>query len=537
MNPTKFLIAGWDGATWEQLLPLVNAGKLPTLQKLMQRGSYGQLTSVIPPISAAAWVTVLTGVTPIQHGVFDFRNLDLRHPTARQERLTSSASYSQLPTLFDYLGENGCIAYQIPLTYPPRPVHGVLVAGYPTPHPQQAYTYPPEWAERLTPLPALTADRLGCRQPLSQQQIFRRYVPAFTDQLITLSQSVNWQLLFFVNGAIDGAQHHFFKYTLPHYPGVTINDQQRYKHLLAEVIQLADAELGRLLTHLPNDLNILLISDHDGRQRPIHAIHINAWLRQQGWLAVKKSHWEQEKVFWQQSIGWAKERLPITDWVKQYLPVKMREKLASWRAGTFQIDWSQTQAYRVKLSYPFEGIHLYQPNQPVREGVLDVSLYSLREKIIFALRQLPQIAAVYPREQLGNGAYLSNLPHIICQLQSDYDGGDGLQELQTQLPASWLQRINGYHDMKGIWVAAGPSFRQGQGGEAQLTQILPTILYGLGLEMPAHLPDPPLTHLFQDPPPPLVTSLLSPVLHPMTTELTAEENAGMTDTLHRLGYL
>ncbi|MEW5987909.1 MAG: alkaline phosphatase family protein, partial [Chloroflexota bacterium] len=116
-NP--LVIAGLDGATWGVLDPLLAAGRLPTLGRLIERGSKTTLRSTWPPISAAAWITVITGLNPGRHGVFDFRNLDLGSYTSHNEELATVGSYS-VPTLFDYLGWAGraAIAYQVPLTYP-----------------------------------------------------------------------------------------------------------------------------------------------------------------------------------------------------------------------------------------------------------------------------------------------------------------------------------------------------------------------------------------------------------------------------------
>ncbi len=48
--------------------------QLPTLSGLMQRGTYGRLTSVIPPITVPAWSCIMSSKTPGDLGVYGFRN-------------------------------------------------------------------------------------------------------------------------------------------------------------------------------------------------------------------------------------------------------------------------------------------------------------------------------------------------------------------------------------------------------------------------------------------------------------------------------
>ena len=48
-----------DGLEWEILLPLLNAGRLPALEGLMERGTFGELESASPSFSPVLWTTGL----------------------------------------------------------------------------------------------------------------------------------------------------------------------------------------------------------------------------------------------------------------------------------------------------------------------------------------------------------------------------------------------------------------------------------------------------------------------------------------------
>ena len=68
---SRVVLIAWDGADWRILDPLLDAGELPNLQALIDRGHKSVLRSTIPTHSWAAWPSFLTGVDPGDHGVYD----------------------------------------------------------------------------------------------------------------------------------------------------------------------------------------------------------------------------------------------------------------------------------------------------------------------------------------------------------------------------------------------------------------------------------------------------------------------------------
>ena len=60
-RPAKVLVIGLDGGTLSLLKPWVEEGHLPVLDQLMAQGAAGDLHTVMPPITAAAWTSFATG--------------------------------------------------------------------------------------------------------------------------------------------------------------------------------------------------------------------------------------------------------------------------------------------------------------------------------------------------------------------------------------------------------------------------------------------------------------------------------------------
>lgn len=72
----KLIILGIDGMDPQLLKQFIQQGKMPNFSKLMQQGSFRELTSSIPPQSPVAWSNLITGMNAGGHGLFDFIHRD-----------------------------------------------------------------------------------------------------------------------------------------------------------------------------------------------------------------------------------------------------------------------------------------------------------------------------------------------------------------------------------------------------------------------------------------------------------------------------
>jgi predicted AlkP superfamily phosphohydrolase/phosphomutase len=142
----RVLLVGWDGADWDVLDPLLAAGELPALRGLVERSRRGVSRSCLPSHSWAAWPTFLTGRDPGWHGVFDI----LEYRPGATRRMPVSSRSILAPIWPDRLSEAGktVLLLNVPLTYPPPAIRGVVIAGGVVP-PRTTYSYPPDVGSRL----------------------------------------------------------------------------------------------------------------------------------------------------------------------------------------------------------------------------------------------------------------------------------------------------------------------------------------------------------------------------------------------------
>jgi predicted AlkP superfamily phosphohydrolase/phosphomutase len=134
------MIISFDGVTWRVLEPLVKNGVMVTLRKLMNQGSYGILKSVIPPVTAPAWSSFMTGKLPDKHGVYEFRCFDIE----KKIDYITNASYIQSETIWQILSRHGkkIISINVPYTYPVSEVNGIMISGIDTPSESSNYCSP-----------------------------------------------------------------------------------------------------------------------------------------------------------------------------------------------------------------------------------------------------------------------------------------------------------------------------------------------------------------------------------------------------------
>ena len=130
MENRKVMVIGLDGATWDLLEPWARNNKLPALKELMEKGCYGPLESTIPHVTPPAWTSMTTGKNPAKHGVFDFIGIKRKKDGWNLSLYTSRSKRSR--EIWDYLNGKS-IVVNVPLTYPPREINGIMVTGMYTP--------------------------------------------------------------------------------------------------------------------------------------------------------------------------------------------------------------------------------------------------------------------------------------------------------------------------------------------------------------------------------------------------------------------
>src|SRR2546426_808601 len=100
---TKVLLIGLDGADWNIVDPLIEAGRLPNLGRLARAGVRGRLHTITPMLSPVIWTSIATGVSPSRHGIIDFMATTGRDGA----KVPVTSSLRRTKALWNILSEQG----------------------------------------------------------------------------------------------------------------------------------------------------------------------------------------------------------------------------------------------------------------------------------------------------------------------------------------------------------------------------------------------------------------------------------------------
>src|SRR3970040_2171477 len=135
----KICVLGLDCAAPEIIF---RDERLVHIRRLMDRGVYGRLESVVPPITVPAWMCMASSQDPGSLGVYGFRNR-IDHSYDRLP-IVNSRSMRAL-TIWDQVAREGkrSVVIGVPPSFPPRKVNGICVGCFMTPDPKaDEFTYP-----------------------------------------------------------------------------------------------------------------------------------------------------------------------------------------------------------------------------------------------------------------------------------------------------------------------------------------------------------------------------------------------------------
>ena len=146
---SKVIIIGLKGATFNLIKPWLNEDRLSCLGDLAKNGVWGNLRSVIPTVSAPAWVSFMTRKNPGKHGILGFVAYPSgSYPGERQPFIISPLSFKhRTPCEILSANERRVGIMNVPMTYPPKKVNGFPVSDFTTPLSAKVFTYPQDLAQ------------------------------------------------------------------------------------------------------------------------------------------------------------------------------------------------------------------------------------------------------------------------------------------------------------------------------------------------------------------------------------------------------
>ncbi len=480
----RVLVFGVDGLAFRIIKPMMQAGYLPHFQALTREGVEAVLESNYPPLTPPAWMSLVTGLKPARHGVYDFWEYN-EQGTGRL--VTHRRAGKAIWNLLSEYGKR-VIVVNVPLTYPPEPINGIMVSGIQGSSERGNCTYPAAFREELfahVPRYRIDVDVTAVLHGhLTPGQAAVQLIEQRIALMRYLLSEKAWDFAFITFCAADYLQHLCWEEIMALQPAL-----MRYYQLLDDALGLARSLLG-------SDGSLFVVSDH-GFQGAHTKFAINEYLlRQHCFQSIERGQY-----YYSLADAWGKNMLNHMGLLERGRALKQRvvhkrgqsltkvqpylTRQQQQAAGVSVASWSSS-------SGAFADICITRSLSAQQMADLRGSLLALRDPTNG--RQL--VANIYGTEVFGQGPFQPTDKHLLLLPNEGY----------TFTPAigqPWLwnreRHLLGTHQKDGVLYACGPTIKHGQQvAPTAIYDLVPTILRIMHLPLPDELDGQVIDDLFID---------------------------------------
>ena len=465
---------GWDSATFDVAGPLMEQGRLPTLKRLSENGTARVLDSTWPPMTDCAWTSMFTGRNPGAHGIFGSW---YRAPGAYACRYFSSRD-RLTPALWELTDGIRWLVWNVPMTYPPTAVDGVMVAGYGAP-PGSTFCAPASFQSELAerwPLAELL-DRAPHGSLESFLDDLLRGLEAQTEALPWAIERSGADCVAAVWPQVDRAQHFFWRF----------RDED---HPLADAIERTYAAMDRATAAIVDafpEADVLVVSDH-GAGPLLGDINLGAWLARNGFATFAEP-----RRSLMSRAAWALPA-PVRKFGRRVAPTVARRAMSSAlveQLGPF--EWPATRAFVGVNNDLWLNLADRESDGNVGRGEMPEMISELRAglgELTDPATGAPVFAAIHARDDLYSGPAVDMAPDLMLDAWSA-----GYRVAVKRGPTEELivppgslagvrEAWSSEHRVEGIFVAAGPRIERGEADPASIYDVAPTMLSLLGHAIP-----------------------------------------------------
>jgi predicted AlkP superfamily phosphohydrolase/phosphomutase len=270
----RVCLIGLDCTPHSLLQRMLAQGIMPNVAQLVGQGSLRRMNTIYPWVSSVAWSSFMTGHNPAKHGIFGFIDRD----PATLKTFIPTGQHMKSRTLWQILGDAGkrVVVVNVPVTYPPQPVNGVLISGFLSPKLEKA-VYPPSLLRKLQDLGyRIDPDPWLARE--SRVKAWPDLWDALEKRIKTLLYLMDHEPWDFFMGVIMETDrlHHFW------FEQMEQNDPV-WAPKFFDLYRYVDDFIGQVRDRLAETDTLMLMSDH-GICSIQKEVYYNRWLHDAGYL-------------------------------------------------------------------------------------------------------------------------------------------------------------------------------------------------------------------------------------------------------------
>jgi predicted AlkP superfamily phosphohydrolase/phosphomutase len=550
---TRLAIVGIDGATFQVIRPMVDAGELPHIARVLREGAWGPLESETPPITPPAWTSMMTGINPGRHGIFHF----IRRELGSYATPLNDASHYAGKDLHALLGRRGWTigSLAVPMTFPPAPQPGgYQVAGIPCPLDAGLVCDSVETAallERAAGRPyrpdvdyaPYDGDTEKPVDDLDQYARLRDELFAVERERLAATRLLLRErptdFFFTVVSVTDRCQHYFWKFMDRGHAGWTEEGERLYGEVIRDAYRLADEFVGAVREAVGEDCPVALVSDHGFG--PQHGdFHANAWLEREGFLVRKRRApcWTIART----SVGHVLGRLGLGAVARLLGPLGRIPLWRPWRKprpDLNDVDWARTTAYQA-----LHGLCVNLAGREPQGSVPPERFHEVLDRLEAGLRELrlPDGSAAVDffvrARDFYSGPRAAEAPDLQYQMGGlawlPKDGWEGGELFTARRHAA----ISGTHRFDGVFAVAGPGVAAGRElAGMHIRDTTPTLLHAVGEAVPSWMEGRALAEALDGAPEPRLVEEEEPGARGAGAGYSDEQSAAIEESLRGLGYL
>jgi predicted AlkP superfamily phosphohydrolase/phosphomutase len=483
----KTLVIGIDSASPNLIQKWI--AQLPNLRSIFETGAHGVLKSIVPPESVPAWQCFATGMNPAKIGVYGFTYI------GRDRQLKFGKTTPDLGCIWDICSKKGLKVgvFNVPGTYPPYPVNGFMISGFPVPS-HKTWSYPDDLMKRLDSAIGGYEIDVPLTKPTNMKGGEKAYLPQVqrlhNKTLQAAKLLMEWydpDLFVMTFQAIDLVHHDFWKYmATPDSP---------FSNVLHDWYITMDVAIGELRKLAGAETHVLVLSDH-GSAPVSSALYINQYLESNRLLTLKGPVKNKGETY-TKLRKWVLKILPpgaiatVYKMTPSFIGHRLTESAAIER--TLQslvdnIDWDRTLAF----STGGHQAHIYVNYDltRVQDGRGSQSTTDVVDKLCNLLSLLTdpktgeKLSPIFHfKEDTFKGPFQYDAPDLCVEFYTKNEKIQVNPRLGTEQLWSSSPHFSSIHTREGFYGITGPNIRRGVNLDANLLDLAPTLLRLLNVEV------------------------------------------------------
>lgn len=472
----RALLIGLDGATYTILDPLMENGTMPFLKEFVRGGTRLKLLSTANPLTPPAWISLVTGRTPGNHGVFDFIWAEKR----KKDHYFTLYNFRdiQCETIWSMISRSkGRIcSLNFPMMSPPPAVSGVIIPGLVSWKHLRRNMYPAELYEQLKQIPGFNAKELAwdfdmekkAERGISQEEYEHwvefhiRREKLWFEIACYLMKRDTYDLMAVLFDGPDKIMHMGYRFLDPAiFPAAPTPWEREMRDMCLAYFSALDGFIAELVNIAGSDARIFMASDH-GFGPSWQVFRVNSWLGSKGYLVWKDI---------------------------DSLDEKSREQAQKVIDKHFVLlDWEKTSAYARTVTS--NGIYINVAEDSSPGGIPQGEYKAFRDRLINELYEVQDpetgervIQQILTKEEAYPGENNAQAPDLTLVMRDH-----GFISILNKTPVLYHRPyVEGTHYPEGIFLAKGPGIKKGfTEGRMSVEDVASCILYSLGMDVPGN---------------------------------------------------